>query len=181
MLDGAVTRARRDFGTQPQLQGELLSELGRMYMRLEAAESAVPVLEESIRVLEGRAAPDDPALNKSRVFLASALLQTSDFVVITAPHTPRTAKMFRRPQFQRMKPTAYIVNCARGGVVWGGGVAAPWARSDPKPARIPASSPAVQRDRMRRLLAAILPGTTISRIRCWRRWRRTRRDSLSGR
>ncbi len=80
MLDGAVARARRDFGAQPQLQGELLSELGRMYMRLEAAESAVPVLEESIRVLEGRAATDDPALNKSRVFLASALLQTSDDV-----------------------------------------------------------------------------------------------------
>jgi serine/threonine-protein kinase len=78
MLDGAVARARRDFGAQPQLQGELLSELGRMYMRLDAAESAVPVLEESIRVLESRAALDDPALNKSRVFLASALMQTSD-------------------------------------------------------------------------------------------------------
>jgi tetratricopeptide (TPR) repeat protein len=78
MLDGAVARARRDFDAQPQLQGELLSELGRMYMRLDAAESAVPVLEESIRVLEGRAATDDPALNKSRVFLASALMQTSD-------------------------------------------------------------------------------------------------------
>jgi len=78
MLDGAVARARRDFGAQSQLQGELLSELGRMYMRLDAAESAVPVLEESIRVLEGRAATDDPALSKSRVFLASALMQTSD-------------------------------------------------------------------------------------------------------
>ncbi|HKR34354.1 MAG TPA: hypothetical protein VJT10_05920, partial [Steroidobacteraceae bacterium] len=78
MLDGAVARARRDFNAQPQLQGELLSELGRMYMRLDAVESAVPVLEESIRVLEGRAPIDDPALNKSRVFLASALLQTSD-------------------------------------------------------------------------------------------------------
>lgn len=78
MLDGAVARARWDFGAQPQLQGELLSELGRMYMRLEAAESAVPVLEESIRVLEDCAASDDPALNKSRVFLASALMQTSD-------------------------------------------------------------------------------------------------------
>jgi eukaryotic-like serine/threonine-protein kinase len=78
MLDGAVARARRDFGAQPQLQGELLSELGRMYMRVEAAASAVPVLEDAIRVLEGRAATDDPALNKSRVFLASALMQTSD-------------------------------------------------------------------------------------------------------
>jgi serine/threonine protein kinase/tetratricopeptide (TPR) repeat protein len=78
MLDGAVVRARRDFGAQPQLQGELLSELGRMYTRLDAPESAVPVLEESIRVLEANVDPDDPALNKSRVFLAGALMQTSD-------------------------------------------------------------------------------------------------------
>jgi serine/threonine-protein kinase len=81
MLDGAVLRARRDFGAQPQLQGELLSELGRMYTRLDAAESAAAVLEESIRVLEGRVSPDDPALNKSRVFLAGVLMQTSDDTV----------------------------------------------------------------------------------------------------
>ena len=31
MVEGAVKRARRDFGAQPQLQGELLGELGRMY------------------------------------------------------------------------------------------------------------------------------------------------------
>ena len=78
MVDGAVTRARRDFGAQPQLQGELLGELGRMYTRLDAAESAVPVLEESIAVLEKHAAASDAALNKSRVFLAGALMETSD-------------------------------------------------------------------------------------------------------
>ncbi len=78
MIDGAVLRARRDFGAQPQLQGELLAELGRMYIRLDAAESAVPVLEESIAVLERLAQPDDPALNKARMYLADALLRTSD-------------------------------------------------------------------------------------------------------
>jgi tetratricopeptide (TPR) repeat protein/tRNA A-37 threonylcarbamoyl transferase component Bud32 len=78
MLDDAVLRARRDFGGEPQLQGELLSELGRMYTRLAAPESAIEVLEESIRILEPRVPSDDPALNKSRVFLAGALMQTSD-------------------------------------------------------------------------------------------------------
>ena len=34
MVAGAVERARRDFGGQPNLQGELLGELGRMFMRL---------------------------------------------------------------------------------------------------------------------------------------------------
>ena len=59
MVDGAVARARRDFGAQPQLQGELLGELGRMYLRLGAAEAAVPVLAESVAVLEKHAPPDD--------------------------------------------------------------------------------------------------------------------------
>jgi tetratricopeptide (TPR) repeat protein len=78
MVDGAVARARRDFDVQPQLQGELLGELGRMYLRLDAAEAAEPVLSEAITVLEKHATPDDAALNKARVFLASALLKTSD-------------------------------------------------------------------------------------------------------
>ena len=33
------------------------------------------------------------------------LLGQSDYVVIAAPHTPQTAAMFRRPQFQQMKRT----------------------------------------------------------------------------
>ena len=37
MIEGAVARARRDFGAQPQLQGELLGELGRMYMAARSA------------------------------------------------------------------------------------------------------------------------------------------------
>lgn len=78
MLDGAVARARQEFAAQPQLQGELLSELGRMYTRFDADAVAVPVLEESVRVLEAHAPADDPTLNKTRVFLAGALLLTRD-------------------------------------------------------------------------------------------------------
>lgn len=45
------------------------------------------------------------------------LLATSDFVVIAAPHTPRTEKLFRRAQFQEMKRTAYLINIGRGAIV----------------------------------------------------------------
>ena len=76
MVDGAVERARRDFGDQPQLQGELLGELGRMYLRLGANRQALPVLEESVAALERHADADDPALNKARAFLAQGLLQS---------------------------------------------------------------------------------------------------------
>ena len=45
------------------------------------------------------------------------LLAGSDFVVIAAPHTPETVKMFRRPQFRQMKPTAFLINIGRGVIV----------------------------------------------------------------
>ncbi len=45
------------------------------------------------------------------------LLANSDFVVVAAPHTPRTVKMFRRPQFQQMKRSAYLINIGRGAIV----------------------------------------------------------------
>jgi phosphoglycerate dehydrogenase-like enzyme len=45
------------------------------------------------------------------------LLAESDFVVIAAPHTPATEKLFRRPQFQQMKRSAYLINIGRGAIV----------------------------------------------------------------
>ncbi len=45
------------------------------------------------------------------------LLFASDFVVIAAPHTPETFKLFRKPQFEEMKKTAYLINIGRGVIV----------------------------------------------------------------
>jgi phosphoglycerate dehydrogenase-like enzyme len=45
------------------------------------------------------------------------LLGQSDFVVIAAPHTPETVKLFRRPLFRQMKPSAYFINIGRGAIV----------------------------------------------------------------
>jgi phosphoglycerate dehydrogenase-like enzyme len=45
------------------------------------------------------------------------LLTASEWVVVAAPHTPETAKMFRRRQFQAMRPTAYFINIGRGAIV----------------------------------------------------------------
>ena len=45
------------------------------------------------------------------------LLANSDFVVIAAPHTPETVKLFRRAQFARMKRSAYLINIGRGVIV----------------------------------------------------------------
>ncbi len=45
------------------------------------------------------------------------LLFTSDFVVVAAPHTPETFKLFRKPQFEEMKKTGYLINIGRGVIV----------------------------------------------------------------
>lgn len=45
------------------------------------------------------------------------VLGESDWIVVAAPHTPETEKMFRRPQFQAMRPTAYFINIGRGAIV----------------------------------------------------------------
>jgi phosphoglycerate dehydrogenase-like enzyme len=45
------------------------------------------------------------------------LLAQSDFVIVAAPHTPETFKMFRRPQFRQMKRAGYFINIGRGAIV----------------------------------------------------------------
>jgi phosphoglycerate dehydrogenase-like enzyme len=45
------------------------------------------------------------------------MLGHSDFVVIAAPHTPETYKLFNRARLQQMKRSAYLINVGRGAIV----------------------------------------------------------------
>lgn len=45
------------------------------------------------------------------------LLQQSDFVTLHVPGGEETRHLIGEAEFARMKPTAYLLNCARGGVV----------------------------------------------------------------
>lgn len=45
------------------------------------------------------------------------LLAESDFVVIAAPHSPDTYKLFRTEQFNQMKDSAFLINIGRGVIV----------------------------------------------------------------
>lgn len=47
----------------------------------------------------------------------SRLLTESEYVVIAAPHTPRSAGMFRREQFRQMRRDAFLINIGRGALV----------------------------------------------------------------
>jgi D-3-phosphoglycerate dehydrogenase len=44
-------------------------------------------------------------------------LPRADFVSIHCPKTPETIGLFNAAQLRRMKPSAYLVNTARGGIV----------------------------------------------------------------
>ncbi|HKF70410.1 MAG TPA: hydroxyacid dehydrogenase [Stellaceae bacterium] len=46
-----------------------------------------------------------------------AALPRADFVTIHCPKTPETVAMFNAARLARMKPTAYLVNTARGGII----------------------------------------------------------------
>lgn len=45
------------------------------------------------------------------------LLEASDFVVIAAPHTPQTERLFDAEMIANIKPTAYLINVGRGAIV----------------------------------------------------------------
>jgi D-3-phosphoglycerate dehydrogenase len=44
------------------------------------------------------------------------LLRRSDFVSVHCPRTAETMRLFRAAEFAQMKPTAYFINTARGGI-----------------------------------------------------------------
>ena len=45
------------------------------------------------------------------------LLSKSDFVVVLVPLSPQTRQLISTPQLKKMKPTAFLVNAARGPIV----------------------------------------------------------------
>lgn len=62
---------------------------------------------DSLRAMEVRA----------RLTTLNEVLTASDFVSLHLPENDETRDMFGAEQFARMKPSAYFINCARGGVV----------------------------------------------------------------
>ena len=62
----------------------------------------------------------DQTLGAVTVFRPDQLnevLSQSDFVVIAAPHTPETYKLFNRERIRQMKRNAYLINVGRGVIV----------------------------------------------------------------
>lgn len=45
------------------------------------------------------------------------VMEKADFISIHVPHTPETHHLINEEMLSKMKPSAYLINCARGGVV----------------------------------------------------------------
>jgi glyoxylate reductase len=61
--------------------------------------------------------PNEEAALGVRYAPLDELLATADYVVLTVPLTPQTRHLIGRAELARMKPTAILVNAARGAVV----------------------------------------------------------------
>jgi D-3-phosphoglycerate dehydrogenase len=72
-----------------------------------------PVLYHQRRRLDAEA---ETRLN-ARYVTMDALLAEADVVSLHCPMTPETAGLIDRAALERMKPSAVLINCARGGVV----------------------------------------------------------------
>jgi D-3-phosphoglycerate dehydrogenase len=66
----------------------------------------------------------DPYLSKEKIFTSGAepvdldrLLREADFVTIHIPLTEETKGFIGREELAKLKSTAYLINCARGGIV----------------------------------------------------------------
>lgn len=101
--------------TEP-LAGKTLGVVGLGAIGREIARRA-PAFGLTVVGVRREAAPVEGA---SRVFgpdRLSAMLPLCDFVVVVVPDTPETRQMIGARELRAMKPTAYLINIARGSVV----------------------------------------------------------------
>jgi D-3-phosphoglycerate dehydrogenase len=61
--------------------------------------------------------PERAASLGVRLGSLEAVLQEADFISVHTPLTPQTRGMIGADELALLKPTAYIVNCARGGII----------------------------------------------------------------
>ena len=100
-----------------ELQGKTLGLVGlgaighELVPRLKALE---------MRVIAVRRDPTRHVAMVDRIYAPGQLhemLAEADFVVLAAPDTPEMIRLIGPAEFQRMKPTAYLINVARGTLV----------------------------------------------------------------
>src|SRR6185369_8920581 len=73
-----------------------------------------------MRVIATRNHPQAEAPYLDQVLPAGQLgnlLAEADYIVVVAAHTPQTRGLLGAAEFRQMKPTAYLINVARGPII----------------------------------------------------------------
>jgi D-3-phosphoglycerate dehydrogenase len=72
-----------------------------------------------MKVLANEIYPDEKFVQEHGIQLVplNRMLQESDFVSIHVPFTSETKDLIKAAQLEMMRPTAYLINTARGGIV----------------------------------------------------------------
>ena len=98
---------------QEEIGGKTVGIVGAGAVGQEVAKRAVAL---GMRVIGTKHTPE-PQPNFEQVLPSSGLdvvLRESDFLLLAAPLTSETQGLLGREQFAMMKPTAYLINVARG-------------------------------------------------------------------
>lgn len=82
------------------------------------------LIAERMKVFGTKVVAYDPYVTSARaqqlgvqLLSLNELIETSDFITIHMPKTPETTGMIGTAQLKAMKPTAYVINVARGGLI----------------------------------------------------------------
>ncbi len=109
-------QGRYDLAAGPALlrmEGQTLGIVGYGNIGRKLAEKALPL---GLKVLATARSPKDAPAGVKFVSLDELFAQ-SDYISLHVPATPATRHMIGRDQLARMKPSAYLINTARGGLI----------------------------------------------------------------
>jgi D-3-phosphoglycerate dehydrogenase / 2-oxoglutarate reductase len=96
-----------------RIEGQTLGIVGLGNIGRKLAEKALPL---GLKVIATSRSGKDP-MEGVRFVSLDELLATSDYISLHVPATPQTRHMIGAAQLAKLKPSAYLINTARGGLI----------------------------------------------------------------
>lgn len=98
------------------LRGKTVGIVGLGAIGTRLAELCAGLLGMRVLAYDPYLLPGQAEERKASLVELDVLLAEADFVSVNCPRTPETLNMFGRDQFALMRPTAFFINTARGGI-----------------------------------------------------------------
>lgn len=100
-----------------ELSGKTLGIIGLGHVGQMVARKAVYGLDMNVVAYDAYLAPEDFPENIGWEESVGDVFAASDFIALHAPATPATRDMINREVLERVRPGAFLVNCARGELI----------------------------------------------------------------